>query len=148
MKKKILQIRFFLLLCALILITPIVRVSADNTTWNLGVTNLAGDTVNYTYDQLLAMPQSNVNATLNCYGTWLNSGEWTGVSLSYLLQQVGIDPAVLYVNFIGSDGYQISLTLSEAVASNTIIAYELNGAPLSEMLRLILLEKMAPCGST
>jgi DMSO/TMAO reductase YedYZ molybdopterin-dependent catalytic subunit len=138
MKRKILQICLFLSLCGLILMTPIVRVSAENITWNLGVTNLAGVTINYTYDQLLAMSQSNVNATLYCYGTPLYSGEWTGVSLSYLLQQAELDPAVLYVNFLGSDGYQISLTLAEAMASDTIIAYELNGAPLDEVLRLVL----------
>ena len=138
MKKKILQICLFLSLCGLILITPIVSVSADNITWNLAVISLAGVTVNYTYDQLLAMPQSNVNATLYCYGTPLYSGEWTGVSLTYLLEQVGVDPTVLYINFLASDGYAVSLTLAEAMASNTIIAYELNGGPLDEVLRLVV----------
>ncbi len=137
MKKKLLQTCLFLTLFGLLLITPIGRVLAS-TEGNLQVINLAGTTVNYTYDQLMAMPKSNVIADLNCYGAPVTSGTWGGVSLSYLLQQVGVDPAVASVDFLAQDGYAVSIPLQVAMQPGVIIAYEVNGSPLSEGLRLVV----------
>ena len=98
MKKKLIQICLLLTLFGLILITAIGR--AQTTEWNLQVTNLAGtNTVTYTYNQFLAMPQTTVTADLSCDGSLIAGGNWEGVSLSYLLQQVGVDPAVASVDF-------------------------------------------------
>jgi DMSO/TMAO reductase YedYZ molybdopterin-dependent catalytic subunit len=137
MKKKLLQTCLFLTLFGLLLITPIGRVSAQ-TEWNLQVINLAGTTVNYTYDQLMAMPESNVSADLNCYGAPVTSGTWGGVSLSYLLQQAGVDPAVSSIDFLAQDGYSVSIPLQVAMQPGVIIAYEKDGSPLSEGLRLVV----------
>jgi hypothetical protein len=137
MKKKLLQTCLFLTLFGLLLITPIGRVLAS-TEGNLKVINLAGTTVNYTYDQLMAMPKSNVSADLNCYGAPVTSGNWSGVSLSYLLQQVGMDPAVSSIDFLAQDGYAVNTPLQVAMQPCVIIAYEVNGSPLSEGLRLVV----------
>jgi DMSO/TMAO reductase YedYZ molybdopterin-dependent catalytic subunit len=137
MKTKLIQTCIFLTLFGLILITPIERVSAS-TEWNLQVTNLAGTTVNYTYDQLLAMPETNVSAAEYCYGSLVTSGNWGGISLSYLLQQVGVDPAVASVDFQAQDDYAVSIPLQEAMQSNVIIAYEIDSTPLTETLRLVV----------
>jgi hypothetical protein len=137
MKKKLLQTCLFLTLFGLLLITPMGRVSAS-TEGNLQVINLAGTTVNYTYDQLMAMPKSNVSADLNCYGAPVTSGNWGGVSLSYLLQQVGMDPAVSSIDFLAQDGYAVNIPLQVGMQPGVIIAYEVNGSPLSEGLRLVV----------
>ena len=139
MKKKLLQTCLFLTLFGLLLITPIGRVSA-NTEWNLQISNIANTTVNYSYDQLLAMPETTVSAALYCYGSLVTSGNWSGVSLSYLLQQAGLDPAVASVAFLAQDGYAVSIPLQEAMQSDVIIAYQLNDSPLPETLRLIVPE--------
>jgi len=115
---------------------PVSRVLAS-TEWNLQV-NGANSSVNYSYDQLLAMPETTVSANLACYGSPVTSGDWSGVSLSYLLQQSGLDPTIISINFVASDGYKVSLSMDEAVQSNVIIAYQLNGSPLSETLRLVM----------
>ena len=99
MKNKLLQTCLFLTLIGLLLITPIGKVKAD-TTWNLQLTTIAGTTVNYSYDQLLAMPMTNVSGALYCYGNIVTFGVWGGVSLSYLLQQAGLDPAVASIDFL------------------------------------------------
>jgi hypothetical protein len=137
MKKKLLQTCLFLTLFGLLLITPIGRVSAS-TEWNLQVINLAGTTVNYAYDQLMAMPESNVSAAEYCYGSLVTSGNWGGVSLSYLLQQAGMDPVVASVDFLAQDGYSVNIPLQVAMQPNVIIAYEKDGSPLSEGLRLVV----------
>jgi hypothetical protein len=137
MKKKLLQTCLFLTLFGLLLITPIGRVLA-NTEGNLQVINLVGTTVNYTYDQLMAMPESNVSADLYCYGSLVTSGNWSGVSLSYLLQQVGLDASVSSIGFVAQDKYAVSIPLEVAMQPGVIIAYELNGLPLSEGLHLVV----------
>ena len=115
---------------------PISKVSAS-TEWNLQVNN-ANTAVNYSYDQLLAMPETTINANLACYGSPVANGDWSGVSLSYFLLQTGLDPTTISVNFVAQDGYKVSLPLEEAMRSDVIIAYQLNGAPLPETLRLVM----------
>jgi DMSO/TMAO reductase YedYZ molybdopterin-dependent catalytic subunit len=136
-KNKLLQTCLFLTLIGLLLITPIGKASAS-TEWNLKITSLAGTTVNYSYNQLLAMPMFNVSASLFCFGNLVTYGLWSGVSLSYLLEQVGVDPAVASIDFKAQDGYSASLPLQVAMLPNVIIAYEKDGSPLSEELRLVL----------
>jgi DMSO/TMAO reductase YedYZ molybdopterin-dependent catalytic subunit len=139
MKKKLLQTCLFLTIFGLLLITSIGKVSAD-TLWNLQVTNTSNTTVNYSYDQLLTMPKTTVSSSEYCYGYLVTSGDWEGVSLSYLLKQAGLDPAVASVSFVAQDGYIVSLQLHEALQSDVIIAYQLNGMTLPETLRLVIPE--------
>ena len=138
MKLRTWRAGFFLsmALLGLLLIAPVGRAQAS-TQWSLQITNLAGNTVNYTYDQLLAMPVTTVAAELDCEGVLVAAGNWSGVSLNHLLQQAGLDPAVAYLNFKAQDGYA-SPSISEAMNPYVIIAYELNGSPLPEVLRLVL----------
>ena len=136
MKNK-LQTCILLLIFGLSLITSVEKVSAS-TEWNLTVTNLAGTMTNYSYDQLSAMPVTNVSAALLCYGSIVTYGIWSGVSLSYLLQQAGVDPTVASIDFLAQDGYAVSIPLQVAAQPNVIIAYEKNGSPLTEELRLVL----------
>ena len=135
-KKKLLQTCLYLTLFGLLSIMPISKASAS-TAWDLQV-NGANTTVNYSYDQLLAMPETDVNANLACYGSPVANGDWGGVSLSYLLSQTGLDPTTASVNFAATDGYKVSLSFEEAMRSDVIIAYQLNGASLPETLRLVL----------
>lgn len=124
-------------LLGLLLIAPVGRAQAS-TQWSLQITNLAGNTVSYTYYQLLAMPVTTVAAELDCEGVLVAAGNWSGVSLNHLLQQAGLDPAVAYLNFKAQDGYASTIYLTEAMNPYVIIAYELNGSPLPEVLRLVL----------
>jgi hypothetical protein len=139
-KKKSIHTYLFLTIIGLLLIAPVAQVSAQ-TEWNLQVTNLGDTTANYSYNQLLAMPQTTVYANELCYGGSVASGNWVGVSLSYLLQQAGLTPAVASIDFQAQDGYAVILPVQEAMQSDVIIAYELNGSPLPETLRLVVPEE-------
>jgi DMSO/TMAO reductase YedYZ molybdopterin-dependent catalytic subunit len=139
-KNKLLQTFLLLTLFGLLLITPIGKAKA-NTEWNLKITTSSGTTINYSYDQILAMPKSSENAALLCFGNLVTSGLWSGVKLGYLLERVGVDPAVASIDFKAQDGYTASLPLEVAMLPNVIIAYEKDGSPLSEELRLVLPEE-------
>ena len=78
---------------------------------------------------LASMPQIVVNTSLYCQGVLLAYGNWSGVTIGYLLDQVGADPTAENLDFHASDGYEVSLALSDGLRQQ-IIAYALNGEPL------------------
>lgn len=102
------------------------------------ITSIAGSTVNLTYDDILALPKTTVSAELYCYGNLVTSGDWRGVKLSDLLNQAGIDPSVTSIDFKAQDGYSVSIPIDTAMGSDVIVAYDKDGSPLAETLRLVV----------
>jgi len=86
------------------------------------------------------MPKTIVSADLSCYGNLISSGAWGGVKLSDLINQAGIDPSVASIDFTAQDGYSVSIPINTAVRTDIIVAYDLDGAPLTEVLRLVVPE--------
>jgi DMSO/TMAO reductase YedYZ molybdopterin-dependent catalytic subunit len=86
------------------------------------------------------MPKTIVSADLSCYGNLISSGAWGGVKLVDILNQAGIDPSVATVDFTAQDGYSVSIPINTAMRTDIIIAYDLDGAPLTEVLRLVVPE--------
>ena len=139
-KNKIIATSILLTFLLFPLITPALASTASNTQWNLPITSLSGTTINLTYDDLLAMPKTVVSADLACYGNPISSGAWGGVKLVDILNQAGIDPSVVSVEFTAQDGYSVSLPINTAIRTDIIVAYDLDGAPLTEVLRLVVPE--------
>jgi hypothetical protein len=84
------------------------------------------------------MPKTTVNADLYCDGALVTSGDWTGVSLNYLLNETQATSDISTIQFTASDGYKVNIPYEVALHPETIIAYEKDGEPLIEELRLIL----------
>ncbi len=142
MDKRLFPTCLLLILFASLPTLPITRASADTVESDIHVTNLAGNTYNFTHSQILAMPKTTVSARLYCYGFLMASGNWSGVRLSYLLQQVGADYTnASSIDFVASDGYQMSIPIEAALREDVIVAYEMDGTPLSEGFRLVIPEK-------
>jgi hypothetical protein len=106
--------------------------------WTIQLTTLMGTTTNITYDQLLAFPKTTVNAEIYCYGIPITGGTWGGVMLSELLNQTGVDPGVVSLSFTAQDGYKVNIPIADALRSDVILAYEKDGSPLIETLRLVV----------
>jgi DMSO/TMAO reductase YedYZ molybdopterin-dependent catalytic subunit len=137
MKNKLGLFLFFLIILALLMTTPHFTVLASSGP-NLQIINLSGATFNFTYDQLLAMPKTTVTSDLFCDGSLKTTGDWGGISLSYLLTQAQISPDVLSLDFNATDNYRVSIPISLATQPQIIIAYDKNNQTLNEGLRLIL----------
>ena len=120
-----------------IIVLPLASAS-NNTQWNLPITNLSGTTITFTYDDLLALPKTIVSADLSCYGNFISNGAWGGVKLLDLLNQAGIDTSVATVDFFAQDGYSVSIPINTAMRTDVIVAYDLDGALLTEVLRLVV----------
>lgn len=58
------------------------------------------------------------------------SAEWTGVSLSHVLEAAGILPEARYVFFFTVDDWWDSLDMMDAFHPQTILAYGMNGGDL------------------
>ena len=97
--------------------------------------------LNLTLDEIAAMPKTTVNAKLYCVGTPdrpLDNGNWTGVRLGFILENAGVSPDAIKVAFYAEDGFSTDLTVTEAMQENIILAYEKDGRPLPENLRLVV----------
>jgi DMSO/TMAO reductase YedYZ molybdopterin-dependent catalytic subunit len=105
---------------------------------SLKITDLSNIEYNFTYQQLQEMPKTIVYADLFCYGNLVTRGDWAGVQLKYILNQTDITSDVKSIEFLAADNYAVSIPLYVAQMSETIIAYERDGNPLSEGLRLVL----------
>ena len=105
---------------------------------NLEITNLSGTSISLSYEDLLAMPATTVYAELYCDGSLATYGNWTGILLSDLFNQAQLTPEVSSIQFTASDGYKVTIPIELAMQPQTIIAYQKDGQPLTEGLRLVL----------
>ncbi len=121
-----------------LLATAPIRPAAADDPPNLRITNLSGAILNLSYAQLLEMPKTIVNADLYCNGALLTYGNWGGVLLSHLLTQAQATPEVSSIQFVATDGYGVAIPIDLAMQPQLIIAYEKDGIPLTEGLRLIV----------
>jgi hypothetical protein len=114
------------------------QTATAQTQWNLQITDLDGKTTTLTYDQVTAMPQTTVDSGLYCYGSLVTEGAWTGVQLSYLLNQIGLDPSVTSIAFLAQDNYGVVIPIETAKQQDVILAYQKDSTPLSETYRLVI----------
>ncbi|HEY5365128.1 MAG TPA: molybdopterin-binding protein [Casimicrobiaceae bacterium] len=92
----------------------------------------------WTLDELRAMPSRSQITRHDCVEGWSAIGQWKGARLSSLLAAVRPKPAARYAVFHcadpmsadGNDLYYESIDFDDAYHEQTILAYELNGAPL------------------
>ncbi len=129
--------------CAIAIILGLLLAAITNSAMaesisNLEIINLTGTSINLSQEDLQAIPTTTVYAELYCDGSLSTSGNWTGILLSDLLFKVQATPEVSSIQFIASDGYKVSIPIELAMHPQTIIAYQQNGRPLPEGLRLIL----------
>ncbi len=127
-----------ILLCAIATTLLIAITPTTTATGTLEITNPSYDTQNFTYQRLTEMPQTTVYAELYCYGSLVTMGNWNGIQLSYLLTQANATSEAKSIVFTASDGYVVTLPIEVAMAPEIIIAYQMDGEPLSEGLRLVL----------
>ena len=110
--------------------------------WSLLVDGFVQRPLNLTLNELVAMPRSTVYAELYCLpavgssGVLVDHGNWTGVRLELLLEKAGVSPQAVKVAFYAEDGFTTDLTVTTAMREDTVLAYEKDGKPLPEKLRL------------
>src|SRR4030095_6419670 len=126
----------------------------DLSQWRLNVEGHVSKEITGGRDELRRMPSFELIGVLECAGNgrsfydppvaglqWANgavgNGRWRGVRLRDLLERAGVKDGAVEVLFDGADvplgtmqDFQRSIPLKKALDANTLLAYEMNGAPL------------------
>jgi DMSO/TMAO reductase YedYZ molybdopterin-dependent catalytic subunit len=109
--------------------------------WRLQVDGLVMRPSSFTIADLRALPARTQITRHDCVEGWSCIGGWTGPPLSAILERVGLLDAARYVVFHcadelpryagGVNPFYESIDLIDAYHPQTILAYEMNGAPLT-----------------
>jgi DMSO/TMAO reductase YedYZ molybdopterin-dependent catalytic subunit len=133
--------------------------TVDRAAWKLRVGGLVDRPVEFRLDELSAMPQRSVFATVECAGNgrsflherqpgvqWgagaIGHAEWTGVPVSAVLERAGLRPGAVDVLFEGADrgseadhpepmNFTRSLPLVKAMHRDTLLVLRMNGELLT-----------------
>jgi DMSO/TMAO reductase YedYZ molybdopterin-dependent catalytic subunit len=108
--------------------------------WRLLVDGLVERPMQLSLGELRALPARTQITRHDCVEGWSCIGKWTGVPLSIVLQRAGLKPDARYIVFYcadspgqwleAADKYYESIDLIDALHPQTILAYDMNGAPL------------------
>ena len=128
----------------------------DESSWRLDIGGHVRNPISLALEELKQRPSVTFACTFECAGNsrarlsprpisqpWLEeavgTAEWTGTSLGPLLEEAQVDDGALEVLFTGLDrgiqggiehNYERSLPVDEAMRTEVILAYEVNGQPL------------------
>ena len=108
----------------------------DAAGWVLEIDGLVEEPMSLTYDDLLALQSVEEFVTLECIsnevgGDLIGNANWKGVALREILQRARLRPGVVDISFAASDGYSESISVDRALNTDVMVAYEMNGEPLS-----------------
>jgi DMSO/TMAO reductase YedYZ molybdopterin-dependent catalytic subunit len=87
----------------------------------------------YTYQDLLALPQTRLVRDFQCVTGWrVPSVPWSGVRLGALLEAAGVQPAGRALAFTSFDGMDTeSLTLGQGSRPDVLVALRMYGQPVT-----------------
>jgi hypothetical protein len=120
---------------------PTAHADSEGTNWRLLVSGLVNNQLDLSLAEIQALPKTSVSASIFCVDRptiLVSQGNWTGISLSLLLDRAGVTPEAIKVAFYAKDGYSTDLTVETARRSDVILAYEKDSSPLSDGLRLVV----------
>ena len=127
----------------------------DPAAFRLGISGLIERPAELSLDEIRSMGSTGIDAGYECSGNsrrliqgLASNGRWTGVPLRTVLDRVGMTTAAREVVFFGADKgeetvdfrgrpYEVeqpfarSLSLADGMASGPLLAYALNGEPLT-----------------
>lgn len=105
----------------------------DRKTWRLRIDGLVDRPLSLNYEELLALPSSEQISTFHCVTGWtVENVHWRGVRFKDLLAAAGPKRAARVLTFTSSEQpYVDTLSFAQAQLADTMLAYEMDGKPLS-----------------
>jgi DMSO/TMAO reductase YedYZ molybdopterin-dependent catalytic subunit len=101
--------------------------------WRLRIDGLVEHPQEFSYSQLLSLPRAHQVSDFHCVTGWSVSGvRWGGVRFADLLAQAKPTSAARALAFVSAEyPYVDTLTLEQLSAPDAMLAYEMDGAPLT-----------------
>lgn len=114
---------------------PVLSVGAtprvEKAQWILSVDGAVEEPYVLTFEQLLALPQTDWTGDIHCVTRWSKFGmQWRGVSVNALLERARPRPAATHLLAHAYGGYTTNLPLADVLEHPAFIAHEAEGAPL------------------
>ena len=105
----------------------------DPATWRLRVSGLVEQPLELGYDELRALPQASQVSVFHCVTGWtVNGVHWRGVRFKDLLAKARPLPGAHALQFVSAEQPYIDyLTLDQALLPDAMLAWEMDGKPLS-----------------
>jgi DMSO/TMAO reductase YedYZ molybdopterin-dependent catalytic subunit len=105
--------------------------------WKLEINGLVDKPLTFDYNSVQKLPLKEQAHTLTCIsntvgGEYIGNAVWRGTPLKGVLEMAGIKPNAKRVVFTAADGYTDSIELAKALDPATLMAWEMNGAPLTD----------------
>jgi len=115
------------------IIDPTVRKAA----WRLEVGGMVDSPTTFDFDDLAAMSSVEQEQTLMCIsnpigGHRISNAVWRGVPLRRLIEEASPKSGIVDVILHAADGYTHDVSFEKAMEETTLVAYEMNGEPLSD----------------
>ncbi len=104
----------------------------DTATWKLNVLRNAGDTLLLSLEDIKALPRTELIFNFKCIEGWSQVTYWAGVKFSDFMQHYGSSnqAALSYAGLITPDkGYYVGIDMESMLHPQTLLCYEMNGAP-------------------
>ncbi|HVN96152.1 MAG TPA: molybdopterin-dependent oxidoreductase [Syntrophorhabdaceae bacterium] len=107
--------------------------SLDRTSWQIEVKGLCESPKKFSWQELVALPKTVVDARLTSVTRFSVRGRWGGIPLGEILDLTKSRPAVKYVRFRSiKNVYDTSIPLEVALREKTLLAYEFDDELLEE----------------
>src|SRR5438034_3740857 len=104
---------------------------ADLTTWDFRLFGEVEEPVTLTYEQLQALPQTEITVDIHCVTRWSRfDTSFRGVRWRELAKLVRPKPSARFVLAHAEQGFTANLPLEALEDDNSLIAWEADGAPL------------------
>jgi DMSO/TMAO reductase YedYZ molybdopterin-dependent catalytic subunit len=105
----------------------------DPKRWRLRIDGSVARPLTLTYEELRALPRAEQISDFHCVTGWsVKNVHWAGVRFRDLLAAAGPRPSARALTFVSAEQpYVDSLTLEEAYLKDAMLAYEMDGKPLS-----------------
>lgn len=102
----------------------------DLATFRLQLTGEVVKPLALSVTELQSLPFTSMTIRHVCVEGWAAIVQWGGVKLQDLLTLAQLKPSAKYVYFKSADGYYESWDLASSSHPQTLLAYQMNGAPL------------------
>ena len=104
----------------------------DTADWSFTVDGLVDHEVNWTWDEIQALPASTFEGDIHCVTTWSKLGvTFAGVSVDTLLAAARPHPSATFVLARSHTGYTTNLPLADVTDGKAWVVWDFAGQPLA-----------------
>jgi DMSO/TMAO reductase YedYZ molybdopterin-dependent catalytic subunit len=101
--------------------------------WSLRIFGEVEEETLISYEDLLALPQTQVSCDIHCVTRWSKLDTlWEGVLFRDLLKEFHIEPKGRYVMLHAANDYETNVPLEDLKGDQVLLAFKYDGKPLAK----------------